>query len=491
MFLFYLLLTITNIIFIKNEKLIFVETFSRHGARAPIKTNDTGFDLMGIKWKSPGELTALGKRMEYVLGLYNRKKYIIDAKDFLSKSYDPHELIVFSSDMNRTLLSMTSQLQGMYPASNEEGNIIKPEQYDIKSFPPFNLTIDDFKDEIKNLNDSALPNYMNIIPIHWITLKNSTTECADRVKEINDNNAKRFPFISNFTEEFNKNYTTILNNLYHKPKNSKFDYALINAMFDTIVVDTTEGNNITGFFKITGIDMDYFMNIRFEISKVFFRDFMYGDENNEVILFFNTLLLKDMLNYMKRRIEDDINNDISFKNVSDFSRPKMVMISGHDTTLSAIEMFFIRFFGIDFESFELPVYTSQIAFEITRDENITDRKSLLYSDYKVSYYFNEKLILNITFDKFVETIENVIWNQKEMDRFCFPNKNPTKDKKKNFFTTNVIIMMGMGLIILILIIIIIILIVKLSKRPKNCSLLDNDKDQKFSDERIISEEEEN
>ena len=488
MFHFYLLLTITNIIFIKNEKLIFAETFSRHGARAPIKTNDTGYDLMGVQWKAPGELTALGKRMEYILGLYNRRKYILD-KELLSKSYDPHELIVYSSDINRTLLSMTSQLQGMYPASNEEGNILKPGQYDITSYPPFNLSIDDFKDEIKNLNDSAIPNYMNIIPIHFITLKNGSTECSDRVKEFNDNNAKNFPFIANFTEEFNKNYTTKLNELYHKPNNSTFDYAAINAMFDTMVVDITEGNNITGFFKENDIDMDYFMSIRYEISKVFFRDFMYGDEKSEVILFYDSLLFKDMLNYMKRRIEDDINDDISYKNVSDFSRPKMVMISAHDTTLSAIEMFFIRFFGIEFEKFELPVYTSQIAFEITRDENITDKKSLRYSDYMVSYYFNEKLMLNVTFDKFVETIESAIWNQTEMDSFCFPNKNENKTKKKNFFTTNKIIMMCMGLIILILIIIIIVLGVKLSKKPTIGSWLDNDKAQKFSDERIVNDDE--
>ena len=490
MFLFYLLLTLTNIIFIKNEKLIFVETLSRHGARAPLKTNDTGIDLMGIKWDSPGELTALGKRMEYVLGLYNRKKYIIE-NEFLSKKYDPHELIVFSSDVNRTLLSMTSQLQGLYQPSNDEGNILKPGQYDIESFPPFNLTIDDFKDEIKNLNDSALPNYMNIIPIHWINLINSTTECTDRLKEFSDMNAQKDPFISKFTEEFNKNYSTILNKLYHKPLNSTYDYALIHAIFDTIIVDTTEGNNITGFFEITGIDMDYFMSLRFEILTVFFRDFIFGDDKNEVILFYNSPLFKDMLNYMKRRIDDDINFikiNQSLTNVSDFSRPKMVIVSAHDITLSAIEMFFIRFFDINIKKFEFPVYTSQITYEITRDndENVMFH-NLTYSDYCVSYYFNEKLILNITFDKFIEKIESVTWKQKEMDKFCFG----TITKKKKFFTTNIIIMMIMGLLILILIIIIIILIVKLSKKSKHDSWLDNDKAQKYvSDEKIINDEEE-
>lgn len=491
MFLFYLLLTISNIVFIKNEKLIFVETFSRHGARAPVKTNDEGYDLVGIKWPAPGELTAIGKRMEYILGLYNRKKYITNK--FLSEKYDPHELIVFSSDVNRTLLSMISQLQGLYPSSNNEGNVLKPEQYNI-SFPPFNITIDDFKEEIENLNDSSLPNYMTIIPIHFISLKNTTTECTNKVKEFNNNNAQNYEFISKFTEEFNKNYSTILNNLYKRPLNFSYDFSAINAMFDTIIVDTTEGYNITSFFKETGMDIDYYINLRFEILTVFFRDFTFGDKNNEVILFYNSFLLKDMLNYMKRKIEDDINEYPSLKNASDFSRPKMVMVSAHDTTLSAIEMFFIRFFDLGINSYEYPRYTSQITYEITRDDDINiinekkTFKNLNYSDYKVSYYFNEKLILNITFDKFVERIENIIWNQEQMDRFCFGTK--TKNKK-NIFNTSLIIIMCMSLLILILIIIIIVLVVKLSKKTRNESWLENDKNNKFmGDEKIINDDEE-
>ena len=493
MFVFYLLLEISNIIFIKNEKLIFVENIFRHGARAPIKTNDDGNDLLGVKWPAPGEITAIGKRMEYILGLYNRKKYIIEKK-FLSEKYDPHELIVFSSDINRTLLSVTSQLQGLYPPSYEKGNVLKPEQYNI-SVPPFNINIDDFADEIENLNDSAIPNYMTIIPIHFINLKNTTTECADKIKEFNDINEQNFEFISKFTEEFKNNYSTIFNNMYGRPQNFIYDFTAVNALFDAMVVDMTEGYNITGFFKRTGINMDYYMNIRYDILSAFFRDYLFGDKNNEVLLFSVTLLFKDMINYMKRRIEDDINEYPSLKNVSDYSRPRMVMISAHDTTLSAIEMFFIRFFDKAFESYEYPVYTSQITFEITRDEyeNILKEKNsfknLKYSDYKISYYFNEKLFLNITFDKFVEKIENVIWNQEQMDRFCFG----TKTNKKNDFTTSLIVIMCMGILIFILIIVIIVLIVKLLKKTRSESWLENDKDKdnKFNgNERIINDEEE-
>lgn len=478
MFLFTLLLITSNIILSNNEKLIFVETLSRHGARAPIKLNDTGYDLMNIKWTTPGELTPIGKRMEYLLGLYNRQRYITGKYNFLSKKYDPHELIVYSSDINRTLLSITSQLQGLYPMSPEYGDKLEPEQYNV-SFPPFNISYENFSEEIKLLNDSALPDYMTIIPIHFISLKNTTTECAEKVDLINKENANNKKNVFNFIEEFNNKYSEILNTFYHRKKDLKFEFSMINAIFDAIIADTTEGKDISRFFKANNIDINDFYEKRFEVAKMFFRDFVFGDDDNKVILFYNTPLLKIMINYMKRKIEDDINDNQSVKNVSDYSRPKMVIISGHDTTLSAQELFFIKFFNLSLEKYEYPTFTSQISFEITRDDDEVLKEknislnSLNYSDYNIFYYFNDKLMLKTTFDKFAQIIENKIWNSEKMDNFCFG------DKKENI-EISLIIIVFMGFLILILSIALIVLIAKVRKKDDN--LLDSfkqDKDNKL------------
>jgi hypothetical protein len=106
---------------LKNEKLIFVELQCRHGARTPLGLNDNNEDVLGIKWSNPGELTDVGQRMEYILGLKNRYRYITNTYNFLSEKYDPHELLVLSTHLNRTLLSMTSQLLGLYPMSSKKG----------------------------------------------------------------------------------------------------------------------------------------------------------------------------------------------------------------------------------------------------------------------------------------------------------------------------------------------------------------------------------
>ena len=484
MFLFYLFIILYNFFFYKGEKLIFVESFFRHGARAPIKLNDDGLDVLGVKWSTPGELTPIGKRMEYILGLYNRKRYITGKNKFLSEKFDPHELIVYSSDLNRTLLSATSLIQGLYPMSPDMGDKLTPEQFNI-SFPPLNISYEDYTEELNLLNDSALPNYMTVIPIHVISLKNTTKECEEKVKDINNNNSKNKKIISDFIENFNKNYSEILNSFYGRPKDTFLDFTFINAFFDGLVADLTEGNDVSQFFRMNNLNINEFLEKRYDVIASYFRDYIFGDDDSQVVLFFNTPLLKNMLNYMKRKIEDDINGYPSLKNVSDYSRPKMVLISSHDTTLSAIEMFFIKYFELGIESYKYPIYTSQINFEITREEDdiiIKEKnsvKNLKYSDYKVSYYFNGKVILNITFDKFVEKIENAVWNNERMDRFCFGDK-----KEKEKLEGSLIIIMLMGIIILILAVTLIFLITKLKKKS------DEEFDENFKDNKLINDDKE-
>ena len=479
-------LLILNIFSVQNEKLIFVETLCRHGARAPLKLNEKGQDLLEVKWPFPGELTPIGKRMEYLLGLFNRHRYITGKYKFLSEKFDPHELVVFSSDANRTLLSIASQLQGLYPVSKENGDKLDRSQYNV-SVPPFNLTYDQINDDLKELNDSALPNYMTIIPIHFIVLKNTTAECAKKIKDFNIQNSINKKTVFNFIEEFNKNYSEKLNTFHGRPKDSLYNFSSINEIFDTLIVDTTEGNDISEFFEINNIDKDSFIEKMYYVLTIYFRDYMFGDDDNEVILFYNSLIIKDMINYMKKKIEDDINGYPSLNNPSDYSRPKMVMLSGHDTTISAQEMFFIRFFDLGLDKYEYPVYTSQISYELTRDDDdIINKKKqineLNYSDYKVSYYLNNKLIMNITFDKFVERIEKVLWKPEQMDKFCFGDKNENEDD----IDANLIIIISMGLIIFILSIIIIILIIKL-KNKKNGDFID---EEKGADNSLINDEKE-
>ena len=74
---------------ISTGRLVFLYTLFRHGVRGPLILDDNYKDILGEKWTSLGELTGVGERMHYLLGLRNRKKYI-EEEGFLSPKFDPH-----------------------------------------------------------------------------------------------------------------------------------------------------------------------------------------------------------------------------------------------------------------------------------------------------------------------------------------------------------------------------------------------------------------
>ena len=303
--------------------------------------------------------------MQYLLGLRNRQRYIIDQQNFISEVYDPHEIRVYSSDQNRTLQSAVSHIQGFYQVFLHNGEKLKPEQCD-KAVPPLDIkNITEIKEQKILLNDSALPYYMNIIPIHIVQYRNSTFDCSLKLRSIFINNLNTSALLKNIVEEFNKKYYEQLKDIFPlKVVNDSLNFTFIVGFCDTYISDYTEGKNLSNFLEISKMSEKDILNICDKVNIINFRDIYYQDEKNESILFHNSLVMRDMINYMKRRVDDDIQLDISKKNLSDFSKPKLVILTGHDITLSGQEAFFIRFFGLDTNSYHYPYYGSQISYEI-------------------------------------------------------------------------------------------------------------------------------
>lgn len=93
----------------EDAQLAFVFEVVRHGARTPI--SDVALDQFTV---SEGMLTPEGMRQRYLLGRYNRQKYI-EETGFLSEIYDPEEFFIQSTNVNRTMQSGYSELLGLYP----------------------------------------------------------------------------------------------------------------------------------------------------------------------------------------------------------------------------------------------------------------------------------------------------------------------------------------------------------------------------------------
>ena len=478
-FLFYYFLIVYILSFSKNEKLIFVELQCRHGARAPLELNENNEDILGEKWSNVGELTGIGQRMEYVLGLKNRYNYITNKYKFLSEKFDPHELLVYSTFLNRTLLSMTSQLQGLYPTSSKKGEILNSQQKEFSS-PPVNISYEEIEKEINNLNESALPNYMTIIPIHMISplekkiVVYEHQDCKPNVEKITLKNKNEKATIINITKFFNNKYSKNLSNFFLFPQNHEYDFDYICKICDALIADYTEGRNMTNFFDKTQIEKKDLIEECKEIIGISFRDKLYGDDKNEVMLIEESEILREMIYYMKKRVDADINGENIEKNVSNYIRPKMVMISGHDVTVAAQVLFFIKFFNLPMEIYKLPIYTSQVAVEVTRNEDPNVNKKLEYSDYNVNYYFNDLLVLKVNLNTFINTIEQNIWSKEQIDNFCFGNKNIDNENINSYII--IIIVVGVfAIILLITVLFLMTKIVLIKKRYEEIYSIENKK----------------
>ena len=414
---FLLIIVIINILkFYKNEELIYAQFYIRHGARTPTTLFENGEDRLKEKWPGRGEITGVGQRMEYLLGLRNRRRYITDKYKFLSEKYDPQELLIFSSDKNRTILSMASQLQGLYPISSKLGETINQDQIKM-ALPQINVSCEEIDQEIKNLKDSALPNYMTLIPIHVISsyekkiLNFERSDCSSSVRKLMEKNVKEKQTIIILTEDFNKKYSKNMNIFFSNSDNYTYDFDFISSICDNAIVDNVEGRKMSEFFGTTKINKEEFLKDCDVICRINCRDELYGDEKNKMILLEASPILRDMISYIKRRINADINNEKIEENVSDYSKPKMVMILGHDDSISSQVLFIIKYFNLSLDIYKLPEFASQMALEVTRNKENDGNEKLKYSDYQVSYYFDDELYINVTLDIFINTLEKNIWNE--------------------------------------------------------------------------------
>jgi lysosomal acid phosphatase len=91
-----------------------VHLLYRHGDRTPVKPyptdpyKDLSFWPVGF-----GQLTSRGKMQQFELGQWIRGRY----DGFLSSNYSQQEIVVRSTDVDRTLMSAMSNLAGLYPPS--------------------------------------------------------------------------------------------------------------------------------------------------------------------------------------------------------------------------------------------------------------------------------------------------------------------------------------------------------------------------------------
>ena len=430
---FYLIFVIFLQVFYSSyseDRLIFIYTHFRHGARAPLKLNDSYYDILGENWRNPGELTGVGQRMHYVLGLKNRKKYITQGK-FLSENYNSHEVLIFSSNYNRTMVSCSSQLQGFFPIRDELGYKLTEEQINL-AYPPIEID-DDIQKDIDELGSAALPHLMTLAPVRMVNEYErkmrvyDIEECREERDEIRKKNNQNVQELKDYIMNFNEKYAENWNKYFNK-ETTDFSITEIYDICDSFLSNYAENNNMTEFKEKTGLDFQELNEDCFDFTGKYFLYSYHGDKEKVLAHVQSSKLLREMLYYMKRRLDSDISPENEDSNFKDFSRPRMIMTSGHDSTLSADLVIIIKALGLDEGNiYNFPRYASQFALEVRTDKESCSS----YSDYYVLGIFDEIEIFKENVLDFINKLESELWSEEKVNNFCGFDSSNSSDSSNN------------------------------------------------------------
>ena len=107
---FYAALLFFSIFVSSHQSTVFLFEHFRHGARSTSKLSANFTDIFNQTWKGDSELTNVGLRQHFILGMHIKNLYT----EFINSLDVSKDVLVLSSKSNRTIMSAIAQLQGIY-----------------------------------------------------------------------------------------------------------------------------------------------------------------------------------------------------------------------------------------------------------------------------------------------------------------------------------------------------------------------------------------
>ena len=331
-----ILIILINITIINtNKKLRFSFELFRHGARSPIVLSNEKRDIFNNQWEEIGELTSVGKRQHFLLGHRNKKTF--GEKRLNIEKFNSQEIFIRSTVLNRTIESAYSHLTGFFPPGTGE---VLTENQIKNAYPPFNNF--NFSEEVKNLENFALPQNSNVFPIDNIlkTEKFSYVHDKDTCKGVKElyNNRDNFPEFLDFKKNFQEKYLAKIYKIINKTSDeyNLDEYDKCHDLYDAFICGYFDSRK---FDEILNNEMTI-KEFKSLADKFLYVDTFYGSVPGEKIgLIGKSHFLRSLLGKMKNRIKiDSINN---FTNLYITSDQKIYMISGDGTDIRAL-MFFMK-----------------------------------------------------------------------------------------------------------------------------------------------------
>ena len=387
-----------------NTEIIFVFEHFRHGARSSVFIDKHNTDIYDIKWIGDGELTSVGMRMLYLIGVHIRTKY----HNIINKYTSSEELIVYSTDLNRTILSAESQLLGMFPP--EKGEIIE-DAFKKYSFPPNEIPLE-AQSEIDELGNVSIPSKIRAIPINFFHKEKKPyllTEESDcpRTKYIKQQNYKKKDvqdFIKNFREKYDDKWMEYFN---IKDKSIFDNYYFLLEVTDHFISSYIHKRKNLKFFEDEGINLKEYYEECIKFKNIS----MYEIETTQELgIMAASPIFKEMLYYMDNIINLNIKNDTEKKNKT----TKFIMYSGHDYIIAAVQLYLNSIFNTPCF---YPGFAANQFFELHKSDNANNSK-LKEEDFYLQYLYNGELILNVSYSEFKKKIMNKMWSMAEIIDFC-------------------------------------------------------------------------
>lgn len=410
----------------------FVFEMLRHGARSPWGVGNK--DILGKEWSGDGELTAIGMRQHYLLGHRLRKKY----EKFLSSSYRVDEVYVESTFYNRTIMSVFSQLQGLFPPGTGPSLTENQVAYAI---PPGNS--DTFKEVQDELKLNTLPHLSQVFPIKIIDKRDhnyylhDANACKGVEGHIKKNMEKKS--VKDFVEMYNKKYGVFLKEKFGI---KDLDLEKIYLVSDAFISGYTE-RIVYPEFAEANINQEEFLKDSIMGSKVDVFDHRFDEEGYYLGRMSMSPTMKKIISRMNTRVSYDKDG----KGYEVYNAPKLYLLSGHDTNLAAMLSLVKAAFPDAIKEFQFSTFASSILFEFYRKD---DAKDYADSSYYVQIILNDVILKEVAFDEFKKAMEKQLIEQEEINKFC--GFNVADDGSSALlFLTIVLACFTVGLAVLILI----------------------------------------
>ena len=380
----------------------FVFSFFRHGARQPTAIKG-GIDEFGESWSNPGELTATGKRMHFLLGLRNRHYY----KNFTTKSRIDGSVYVRSTDYNRTIESVQSQMQGFFPPGNAE--LIADEKTRANAHPfiddPTNSGWEKFNDF---LGMKTIKDRVETIPIHLFTQDNPFNQffyvpyICKPYKGMSDANIKKEP-IQNFMKKFKEDYGEKLMKMTGRSDTNFLDsYWYLFGLFDSFISDMYDGRELKKPQDF-GIDLQEFNKTSFEFAQNDILIQFNGDDESFFARWSMSILLPEVIQWMENRIAADKSGNLGY---SGYALPRFAFFSTHDVTVGSGLTVLSKAFGF-------PLYYTPFACDIFMELHHDDD-----GNYSVHIKYQSLTLGVVPFDEFKSKIQALLYTREQIAETC-------------------------------------------------------------------------